>query len=73
MFVKPLIAALDERLNAHLGAIDKSLSRFANVINKNTEDIDSLKRNQARALIGWGIFSIGVPGIMTYLWKRIIK
>ena len=58
-FVRPMVDAVRAEMQATLTPMVQDVDRLK-------KDVDRLKSNEKKAIVGWGVISVGTVAIMTY-------
>lgn len=71
LFVAPLV----ERVGAEVKLLCEGLqSKFTTIETEQKtvrKDVDDLKANQKKALVGWGVFATGIAMACTFCWNWV--
>lgn len=70
-FVKPLVDAVTTQIDQHLAEMAKDLASVKTTVAAHTVDLNKLKADQKKALVGYGVFSSGVAMALAAGWTWI--
>ncbi len=71
VIVQPLISAVEEHIKVVTEKVVARLDTHSVDIKARDADLKSLKSNQRKALIGWGVLCLGVSAGLTSVWNFV--
>lgn len=72
LFVTPVVDAVKQEMQTSLRAISDIQNRHAGMLEAHNDEIARLKSTQKKALIGWGVLSMGVASAISasFAWLK---
>lgn len=68
VFVKPMVDAVVSEVRTQLTEFRKEITAVEDKVKAHDVAITGLQSNQKKALVGWGVLSVGVASALTAGW-----
>ena len=71
LVVDPVVDAVKTEMSSHVTQVEATLKNAASILKDHETRLGGLEQSQKRALVGWGVFAVGLSAAGTTFWNYL--